>query len=149
MTMATIKQKRLGIAMALMVAVGLVLPTATACAGAARGPAKIELSAAAFDFGAIPNTDPVSQVFQVRNVGESELEIVGVSTSCGCTTAEVDTRRVARGQEADLTVTYDPQVHAGETGEYLRMVYVRSNDPEMPEASLEIRVTVVEPGGEA
>jgi hypothetical protein len=91
----------------------------------------------------------VSQVFQVRNVGGSELEIVGVSTSCACTAAKVDSRRVASGQAADLTVTYDPLVHGGETGEFLRVVYVRSNDPETPEASLTIRVTVVAPGGGA
>jgi hypothetical protein len=84
-------------------------------------------------------------VFQVRNIGQGELAIAGVSTSCGCTTAEIDDRQLAPGQVTDLKVTYDPQAHGGATGEYLRIVYVRSDDPDMPEASLTIHVMVVEP----
>jgi len=112
--------------------------------GAAESPGQIELSATEFHFGTIPNTEPVSQVFEVRNVGASWLEITGVSTSCACTTAEVDDRRLAPNEVTDLTVTYDPQVHDGETGDFLRRVYIRSDDPTTPEASLTIRVTVVE-----
>jgi hypothetical protein len=44
-----------------------------------------------------------------------------------------------------LLVTYDPLAHDGATGQFLRLVYVRSNDPDTPEASLTLRVTVVEP----
>ncbi|HJX39066.1 MAG TPA: hypothetical protein VJ714_10720, partial [Anaerolineae bacterium] len=36
---------------------------------ATNSPGQIELSATEFDFGIIPNTEAVSQVFQVRNVG--------------------------------------------------------------------------------
>jgi hypothetical protein len=121
------------------------------CTATAGSPGEIELSASEFDFGTIPNTGPVSRTFQVRNVGRGELEISGVSTSCGCTTAEVSTRRLPPGAASDLTVTYDPQVHDGETGQFMRVVYVRSDDPDTPEASLTVRVTVVQPGkgGEA
>ncbi len=123
----------------------LVLAVATGCTAAAQSPGKIELSATEFDFGTIPNTEPVSQVFQVRSVGGEKLEITGVSTSCGCTTAEIGSRSLSPGETTDLTVTYDPQAHDGATGEFMRVVYVRSNDPETPEASLTVRVTVVEP----
>lgn len=125
---------------------GCTLRQAQDNAAAADPPGHIELSATEFDFGPIPNTDPLSQTFQVRNAGPGPLEITGVSTSCGCTTAHVASRRVAPGEATDLTVTYDPQVHDGETGEFMRMVYVRSNDPDTPEATLTVRVTVVEPG---
>ena len=147
MMRARVRRKRVETAIALAAMLGLVLAVTAGCAGAARGPAKIELSTAEFDFGTIPNSGPVRQVFQVRNTGQERLEIDGVSTSCGCTTAEVDNTRLLPGEAANLTVTYDPQVHGGETGEFLRVVYVRSNDPSTPEASLTIRVTVVEPGG--
>ena len=131
----------------LVLAVLLTLASVTAggCATATRSPGRIELSAREYDLGTVPNTGPVSQVFQVRNVGRGELEITGVSTSCGCTAAEVADRNLAPGEATDLTVTYDPQVHGGETGEFLRVVYVRSSDPDTPEASLMIQVTVVEP----
>jgi hypothetical protein len=44
-----------------------------------------------------------------------------------------------------MRVTYDPQAHDGQTGTFMRVVYVRSNAPETPEASLTIRVTAVDP----
>jgi hypothetical protein len=123
----------------------LLLAAAAGCATVEQSPGQIELSATEFDFGNVANTGAVSEVFQVRNVGRGVLEITGVSTSCGCTTATVDGRSLGPGEETDLTVTYDPQVHGGETGDFLRVVYVRSNDPDAPEASLTIRVTVVGP----
>jgi hypothetical protein len=114
-------------------------------AACTTAPGEIALNTAEFDFGTIPNTKPVSQVFQVRNVGRGELEITGVSTSCGCTTAEVDDHQLAPGEAANLKVSYDPQAHGGATGEFMRLVYVRSDDPDTPETALTIRVTVVEP----
>jgi hypothetical protein len=128
---------------------GMGLLGAAAYAAATSGPGRIELSATELDFGTVPNTGPVSHEFQVRNVGRGPLEISGVSTSCGCTTAEVESRRLERGESTTLRVTFDPQVHNGELGRFLRLVYVRSDDPAMPEASLTIWVTVIapEPGG--
>jgi hypothetical protein len=140
------KPRQVWIVLALSGLLILAPVVASGCTTATGSPGEIELSANEFDFGTIPNTEPVSQVFQVRNVGWGTLEITGVSTSCGCTTAEIGSRRLASGEVTDLTVTYDPQVHGGETGEFMRVVYVRSNDPDTPEASLTIRTTVIEPG---
>ncbi|HUW09124.1 MAG TPA: DUF1573 domain-containing protein [Anaerolineae bacterium] len=110
--------------------------------GLATVPGRVELSTADFDFGTIPNTEPVSRVFQVRNAGEGNLEISGLSTSCGCTSAEIANRSLRPGEATDLTVTYDPGAHDGATGEFMRVVYVRTNDPDTPEARLTIHVTV-------
>ena len=134
---------RLAIVLIGLLAIGLA--GATAYAKAAPGPGRIELSATNVDFGAIPNTGPVSHEFQVRNVGRGTLEITGVSTSCGCTTAEVQSRVLKHGESTTLRVTFDPQAHDGALGEFMRIVYVRSNDPATPEASLTFRVTVVAP----
>ncbi len=138
------KQRQLLIALA--VAGSLTIVLAIAAFGfrtATKPPGEIELSVGEFDFGTVGNTEPVSQVFQVRNVGQGWLEITSLSTSCGCTTAEVDSHNLAPGEVTDLTVTYDPQAHEGATGEFLREVYIRSNDPDTPEARLTIRITVV------
>jgi hypothetical protein len=129
-----------------VVLIGLLIPAvAVGYASLPASPGQIKLSAAEFDFGRIPNTAPVSQVFQVHNVGRGLLEIDGVSTSCGCTSAEIGSRRLAPGETTDLRVTYDPLAHGGATGQFMRLVYVRSNDPDTPEASLTIWATVVEP----
>ena len=134
---------RIAMAVVALLAIGLL---GTAAYGAATSaPGRIELSASDLDFGAIPNTEPVSHEFQVRNVGRGPLEITGVSTSCGCTKAEVQSRHLSRGESTTLRVTFDPQAHDGALGEFLRVVYVRSDDPATPEASLTIRMTVVAP----
>jgi hypothetical protein len=123
----------------------LILATLTVACTPVEQPSQIELSEIEYDFGEIPSTSPVSQTFHVRNAGQGTLEITGVSTSCGCTTAWVNRDRLGPGEATDLTVTYDPQAHGGQTGKFMRVVYVRSNDPETPEASLTIRVTVTTP----
>ncbi|NIN66939.1 MAG: DUF1573 domain-containing protein [Anaerolineae bacterium] len=139
------KRKGLQIGLVLMALLIVVLVVvAFGFMNPAQSPGQIELSATEFHFGTIPNSEPVSQAFEVRNVGPSWLEITGVSTSCACTTAEIDDHRLAPGEVTDLTVTYDPQVHDGETGDFVRQVYIRSNDPATPEARLTIRVTVVQ-----
>jgi hypothetical protein len=135
------KQKRTRIALGSASALILLLVAATGCA---KWPGQIELDTTEYDFGTIPNTKLVSQVFEVRNVGRGKLEITGVSTSCGCTVAQVDKHQLFPGEAAELTVTYDPQAHGGATGQFMRMVYVRSDDPDVPEATLTIRVTVAE-----
>jgi hypothetical protein len=119
------------------------------CTANAESPGQIELDSAEFDFGTVPNDKLASQVFQVRNAGRGTLEILGLSTSCGCTTAEIDDHRLAPGETSDLTVTYDPQAHDGATGEFMRIVYIRSDDPDRAETTLILRVKVVEPDKES
>jgi hypothetical protein len=122
-----------------------LLILAVGCTANAESPGEIELSTAEFDFGTVPNDKPVSQVFQVRNAGRGPLKILGLSTSCGCTTAEINDHRLAPGATANLTVTYDPQAHDGATGDFMRIVYVRSDDPDTAETTLTLRVKVVAP----
>jgi hypothetical protein len=118
-----------------------LLSLATGCV---QGPGQIELSATEHDFGTIPNTKPVIEVFEVRNIGRGKLEIARVSTSCGCTTEELDRCQPAPGEMTELVVTYDRQAHGGVTGQFRRVMYVRTDDPDLPEATLTIRVTVTE-----
>lgn len=120
---------------------GLLLVLAAGCAGQ---PGQVALSASEYDFGTISNTAPVSQTFEVRNTGRGRLEIVGLSTSCGCTTATVDKVELEPGETAQLEVTYDPLAHGGATGQFMRLVYLRTDDPRFPETTLTIRVTVIE-----
>lgn len=133
------RQRRVGIGLTLL---GLLLTLLAGCTGQ---PGQVELSATEYDFGTIPNTKPVSEVFEVHNVGRGQLEIAGVSTSCGCTTAEVGQRKLAPGEATELVVTFDPQAHDGATGQFMRIVYVRTDDPDVPEATLTIHVQVIEP----
>ena len=129
------------------VAIVVVLTTiaiaAVGCSPAAAG--RIELSSTDVDLGEVLSTEQLSHVFQVRNAGTGSLSITGVSTSCGCTTAEISATSLAPGLSADLLVTFDPQAHSGATGDFTRQVYIRSSDPDTPEAVLTFHITVVDP----
>lgn len=133
------------IAVVTVVVLILVMAAAAGYAGLPQAPGRIRLSATEFDFGTVPNDGPVSHTFQVWNEGQGPLEISGVATSCGCTSATVGTRHLGPGDSTDLTVTYDPLAHDGALGQFLRVVYVRSDDPDTPEAGLAIHVNVVRP----
>ena len=67
------RQRRVGIGLALL---GLLLAL---FAGCTQQPGQVTLSATEYDFGVIPNTKPVSEVFEVRNIGRGQLEIAGVT----------------------------------------------------------------------
>jgi hypothetical protein len=137
--------KRRTVLAIVVAAVLLGLAAAVVAATLPQPTGAVELSATEFDFGAVSHSAPVSQVFQVRNAGLGNLRIAGVSTSCGCTTARVARDELTPGASTELTVTFDPLAHDGTLGEFLRVVYIRTNDPQMPEATLTIRGNVVAP----
>jgi hypothetical protein len=107
-------------------------------------PPRIAVTPAEFDFGEIGPKLAVSHVFTVTNTGGAPLDISGVSTSCGCTTAAIETTQLQPGESTALTVIFDPQAHNGATGRFLRLVYLRSNDPQTPEAQMKLQVTVTD-----
>ncbi len=94
-----------------------------------------------YAFGTISITGgPVAHLFRVLNVGEDDLEIAAIATSCGCTTARISADRIPPGESAELVVQFDPSFHP-QAGDYTREVYLYSNDPGRPKATLTIAVT--------
>jgi len=103
------------------------------------------------DLGAVPITDGlISATFTVRNAGQSDLTISGMETTCGCTTAVLETSEgtspvfggtspekpsdwsvvLAPGKEARLIATLDLMFHGPDaTGRVRRGISVISNDP--------------------
>lgn len=114
-------------------------------AGCIGGAPQITVSPESYDFGDIPAAEPVSGHLTLRNAGDKPLQIESLSTSCGCTTAEVDKQTIPPGDAAYLTVTFDPQAHPGLYGPLMRIVYVKSNDPQTPELEITVTVNVLEP----
>ena len=105
-------------------------------------PPRLEVTPAVIDFGEIPPTEKAVVEYTVKNTGGSPLEILRVSTSCGCTTAEVEKTTLLPGETTALHVTFDPQAMYTEglsEEEILRIIYLKSNDPERPEAEVELR----------
>ncbi|MBI5754873.1 DUF1573 domain-containing protein [Candidatus Peregrinibacteria bacterium] len=97
-----------------------------------------------YDFGDIPQQGgKVSTVFLLKNSGAELITINRVSTSCGCTTAEMDQSPMSAGEERKLTVTFDPLTHPDESGLIQRAVYIQNSDSNFPELILDITGNVV------
>lgn len=97
------------------------------------------------DFGKVSKSGGiVSTVFEIENHGKETLIIGDISTSCGCTSAEIDTKELGFDEEAELTVYFDPNFHEEPEGKFSRSVFVPTNDEGMPEIQFDIFVEVIE-----
>ena len=111
-----------------------------------KGSPKIEIAPMSYDFGDMPY-EKVEHAFIVKNTGAKPLEIKGVSTSCGCTKATIDSEIIQPGKAANLHVSYDPKIMGDESGSILRVIYVKSNDPRQPEVDVKITANVLKKNG--
>lgn len=112
-------------------------------------PGKLEITETEYNFGTI-GLDKVSHPFVVKNVGKGPLTIERVSTSCGCTSAQLkkgnetsvrfgmDHGNLPRanmtlepGEETEVIVTYDPLAHGlnRAAGYFNRVVYIKTSNP--------------------
>lgn len=89
------------------------------------GVTQILLSQDSLNFGRMGWNDTTA-VVDLVNVGTDTLEILGISTSCGCTKAFIDPQRIPPGGHATLTITFSPASHRIQ-GEVYREVYLRTN----------------------
>ncbi len=107
------------------------------------GTPQVTVSPIDYDFGQI-GPDPVTTTFAISNQGSGLLQIESVTTSCGCTTAEINHQTIGPGESANLTVNFDPQAHVGAVGQFVRYIYLRTNDPTASEVEVEIRADVID-----
>jgi len=103
------------------------------------------------DLGMVSITErQINASFTVRNAGQSDLTVTGMETTCGCTTAVLETSQgtspvfgggptedrsdwsavLAPGEEALLVATFDLMFHGPDaTGRFQRGISVISDDP--------------------
>jgi hypothetical protein len=118
-----------------------------------------------YDFGDVSLKDGVVKTeFTVKNSGKNPLQFVNMSTSCGCTSAQLKLPEttspmytmpghgdppakwrgtLAPGESGTLTVHYDPSVHKDLVEQVTREIYVVSNDPATPKMKLKIHVNQI------
>jgi hypothetical protein len=92
-----------------------------------------------FDFGRALPDKTLRKEFTIRNFGDAELVIEGISTSCGCTAALTAEKRVEPGGSTPLRVTLETRSYSGRVE---RQVLVRSNDPDTPLLRVRVSATV-------
>jgi len=107
----------------------------------------IEVDQKYYDFGIVKYGDVAKHIFKITNAGTENLEILKLSTSCGCTKASIadEDKIILPGKSVDMIVTFDPAVHKDDTdlGELHRIVYIRTNDLENNEIEVEITANVI------
>ncbi|MEK7665761.1 MAG: DUF1573 domain-containing protein [Patescibacteria group bacterium] len=96
------------------------------------------------DFGDIDQGGGiVSQTVTVTNYGSKPLEIYRISTSCGCTTAEMDQSPIEPNVQRLLTISFDPMAHPDQNGTIARVVYLQTSDPNQPEFEINVIGNVI------
>ncbi|MFH1978070.1 MAG: DUF1573 domain-containing protein [Candidatus Aenigmatarchaeota archaeon] len=107
--------------------------------------AMIEVDIESHDFGEVPQFGgTVSTEFVVKNTGSEDLIVDYISTSCGCTTAEMEKKNLNPGEETLLKVVFDPDFHEEPIDRFSRTVFVGSNDPLNPEIEMRVWVDIIE-----
>ncbi|MEK6299308.1 MAG: DUF1573 domain-containing protein [Acidobacteriota bacterium] len=130
------------------VAVLVLLISASAAAQQADGARTTQPAARAYvpidsyDFGDIYKGELISQIFVIRNEGDAELRIEGLSTGCGCSVIDSD-KAIPPGKEgkAQLQVNTSSQ-----NGQISKIATLRTNDPERPNIVLTLSANILTSG---
>jgi hypothetical protein len=110
---------------------------------AATTGARIAVEPLSFDFGRVLPDKTLTKEFSIRNYGSQDLVIENVSTSCGCTVAELQTKTIKPGKNTPLQVSLTTR--AGQQGKMVKSVLIKSNDPGKPTFELKLEAEVVPP----
>jgi hypothetical protein len=102
---------------------------------------RIRVEPESFDFGNALPDKTLRKEFTIGNFGDAALLIESVSTTCGCTAALPEVRRIEPGGSTPLRVTFETRRYSGKVE---RRVLVRSNDPKTPLVELRVSATVGE-----
>lgn len=124
--------------------IGMIALFLAACSS---GSADLVLEQTSIDLGQVINGEVRSMEIPLRNTGSSELVIESVTTSCGCTTAEVSPMTIQPGESGMLLVQFDSGAHGPESnGPVMRQVFIASNDSDEPEMEFRFTAEVIPAG---
>jgi hypothetical protein len=105
---------------------------------------KIQFDKMSHDFGRIrPGSKNNVCEFVFTNVGNANLNILGLKSSCDCARVllENDKRQYAPGETGKIIAQYEET----EVGQAIKHIYLGSNDPVNPKAELAIKAELVAP----
>lgn len=125
---------------------------------------KIEINPEEYDAGTISmSAGSAKYTYEIKNIGEGDLKIDRIWTSCHCTTARLRvgdktsgefgmqsnpifwSQKIAPGETGFLEVTFDPAFHKEQgTGPVVRAVYLSTNDPQNKKVEARLIANVIE-----
>jgi hypothetical protein len=130
----------LAVLASLALAASLGAPSAGATPPEAKKGPRIAVEPGSFDFGQALQNKTLTKEFAVRNMGDADLVIEDVKTSCGCTAALLSSKVVKPGGQTPLRVALETRSALGRVE---RRVVIRSNDSQQTAFSVTVSVTVV------
>ena len=97
------------------------------------------------DLGEVIYGDVSTTIFTLTNFAPLPLKFTRVSTSCGCTSAEVEKKELGAYESTIINVSFDPAVHGDATdlGELTRTIYINTDNPNFPQLTSTITANVV------
>jgi len=97
------------------------------------------------NLGKVIYGDVATTTFTLMNSTSRSLKITRVSTSCGCTKAEVEKKDLGVNETTVVRVSFDPAVHKDDTdiGEVTRSIYISTDDPDFPQLTSTITANVI------
>lgn len=97
------------------------------------------------DLGKVVYGDVATTEFQLANFTAEPIQITRVSTSCGCTKAEVEQTILQPYESTAVLVSFDPAVHQDDTdlGELTRTIYIETDSTSFPKLESTITANVV------
>jgi rhodanese-related sulfurtransferase len=97
------------------------------------------------DFGTVVYGDVPTTTFTLTNFTPLPLKVTRVSTSCGCTSAEVEQEELGAYESTTINVSFDPAVHKNDTdlGELTRTIYIDTDNPNFPKLTSTITANVI------
>jgi len=111
------------------------------CVGGAVAQAKLEVSNETIDLGVLYNGQKVRTELSLKNAGNQPLQILGVRTSCGCTTVRKPKDLLKPGDSDVVEVEFNS---TGFRGTYTKYVYIESSDPASPYTTVTLKAEVRE-----
>jgi len=96
---------------------------------------RISVDSATYNYPDVVSGIAVTHTFILSNLGNQELVISQVVSSCHCATAQLSSSRVAPGTSVTLPVVFDTYEFAGQVD---RQIEITSNDPATPRLDLHL-----------
>lgn len=81
----------------------------------------IKVNAETHDFGKIKQGEPVTFVFEIKNISDKPVVVENTSASCGCTTPEKPTEPIMPGTVGKVKVVYN----AANPAPFTKDVYIK------------------------
>lgn len=100
---------------------------------------KVQFEKEILDFGNVLSGTPINASFQVKNAGDTDLDITNVRPGCGCTKAEAKKTKLAPGESSTIEAVFNS---TGYNGAINKSISVTTNDTDRPSLLLQIKANI-------